>query len=147
MIKFLCIISYLLSIFYLFLCFDSKMDSYLFVFWNNYLILYAPVQRHLWTRLCLLILNSTIEVALMKFNTFVFWLQLWSQKYRVSGILGIRNIRIKFRLMYFIIYFFHYFFLTKPQYAFDFRSLDQSQSQNIRVSNLISAIVYSRILN
>ena len=92
-------------------------------------------QRHWW--------SSTLSCFDFSFDLR----NIGSQKYWVSESSGIRNIRIKFRLKYFIIYFYHYFFLTKPQYVFDFWSLDQSRSQNIRVLNLISATVYSRIPN
>ena len=127
-------------------------------FWNNYPTLHAPAQRHLRTGLRLPIPNSTIdsgtgEVPHSRVLTSALISEISDlrnigyQKVQVSEISGIRNIRIKFRLKYFIIYFYHYFFLTKPQYVFDFWSLDQSRSQNIRVLNLISATVYSRIPN
>ena len=69
------------------------------------------------------------------------------QIYWVSEILCIRNIRyqihkVKFHLKLFIYYY--YYLLTKPRYVFDFRSEDQSRSQNFKSTyKTIIYIVYT----
>ena len=66
-----------------------------------------------------------------------------SQKYRVSEILGIRNIRyqkyqdqISSKVIIYV-YIIVYYCLTKPRYVFDFRSLDQSRSKNMYFYQLL----------